>query len=176
MLVLIGPSASGKTEDAKILMAKYGMKKMVTYTTRPMRIGEIDGFDYHFVSFDEFKEMEKAGEFIETTFYNNNFYGTRKKDAAFDKVVILDPNGLKKFAKALGDQITSIYLETPKPIRETRMLLRKDSPELIVKRLASDDLVFIKEELPLNYVLLNEGIALEALADKVYDLYKNKKA
>ena len=83
---------------------------------------------------------------------------------------------MKKFAKALGDQITSIYLETPKPIRETRMLLRKDSPELIVKRLASDDLVFIKEELPLNYVLLNEGIALEALADKVYDLYKNKKA
>ena len=34
MLILVGPSASGKTEIANILINDYHMKKVVTYTTR----------------------------------------------------------------------------------------------------------------------------------------------
>ena len=68
MLVLIGPSASGKTEIAKILIRDFGMKKLVTYTTRPARPGEQDGIDYHFVTVDEFKALDEAEEFVETTF------------------------------------------------------------------------------------------------------------
>jgi guanylate kinase len=172
MLVLIGPSASGKTEVAKILMTKYGMKKMVTYTTRPMRLNEKNGVDYHFVSVSEFQDLAEADEFIETTFYNNNYYGSRKCDAAPDKVVILDPNGLRNFSQVLKDQITAVYLETPKMIRAERMRQRHDSPDLIERRLANDDLVFIKEGLPIDYVLINDGIDLDTLAEKVYKIYR----
>ena len=42
MIVLVGPSASGKTEAAKLLYSIYGIKKVITHTTRPMRIGEKD--------------------------------------------------------------------------------------------------------------------------------------
>ena len=54
MLVLVGPSASGKTESAKIMMNKYPISRVVTCTTRPQRINEIDEFDYHFLSCEEF--------------------------------------------------------------------------------------------------------------------------
>lgn len=96
MLVLIGPSASGKTEIAKILIRDFGMKKLVTYTTRPARPGEQDGIDYHFVTVDEFKALDEAEEFVETTFYNGNYYGSRKRDVDMNKVVVLDPSGLNR--------------------------------------------------------------------------------
>ena len=31
MLILVGPSAYGKTEAAKLLISKYNMKKLVTF-------------------------------------------------------------------------------------------------------------------------------------------------
>lgn len=49
MLILIGPSASGKTEAAKIMINRYPISRVVTCTTRKKRINEIDGFDYHFL-------------------------------------------------------------------------------------------------------------------------------
>ena len=54
MIILVGASASGKTEIAKLIIKKYGFKKMVTTTTRPMRAGEVADIDYHFISKEEF--------------------------------------------------------------------------------------------------------------------------
>ena len=92
MLILVGPSASGKTEIANILINDYHMKKVVTYTTRPMRVNEVAGVSYNFVTMDEFLKMKENDEFVETTFYNNNYYGTRKKDVSSEKIVVLDLN------------------------------------------------------------------------------------
>lgn len=173
MLVLIGPSASGKTEVAKILISKYGMKRLVTYTTRRKRVGEIDGRDYHFVTVPEFLTLRDEGEFVETTFYNGNYYGSRKKDVAFDKVVILDPNGLKCYSENLKDKITAIYLEAPKEVRRERMIHRGDDPELIKIRLNKDDEIFQSANLPLDFIVPNNEIDLDTLANYVYNLYCN---
>ena len=43
MLILIGASASGKTEGAKTLAKKYNITKIVTYTTRTPRVNERNG-------------------------------------------------------------------------------------------------------------------------------------
>ena len=56
MLVIVGPSASGKTQMVQELIKKYKMEKLVTYTTRAMRVGEVNGKDYHFISVEEFEE------------------------------------------------------------------------------------------------------------------------
>jgi guanylate kinase len=58
MLILVGPSASGKTQIVKILREKYGLNKMVTYTSRTMRPGEKEGIDYFFLTKD-FTQMVK---------------------------------------------------------------------------------------------------------------------
>ena len=97
MLILVGPSASGKTEIAKLLDVKYHLTKIVTHTTREKRINEKDDIDYHFVSKDTFLNLKSNNEFVETTLYNNNYYGTSKKEIADNKCVVLDPQGAYSF-------------------------------------------------------------------------------
>ena len=50
MLVIVGASASGKTEIANILVSQFSYTKSVTTTTRQKRVHEIDDIHYHFVS------------------------------------------------------------------------------------------------------------------------------
>ena len=103
MIILVGPSASGKTEIAKILIKEYGYQKFVTTTTRNIRINEKDNVDYHFINKDQFINKIKNDEFIEYVSYNDNFYGTEKKEIDKNKVLIVEPQGLKHF-KTLNDQ------------------------------------------------------------------------
>lgn len=176
MLILIGPSASGKTEIAKILVKNYNFKKLVTYTTREKRANETSGVDYHFVSKEDFLLMEANNEFVETTFYNDNYYGTRVKDVKSDKVVILDPNGANSFYKVFKEDLYTVFLETKKELREKRMLERKDDLDLIKKRLQKDDEIFNKDNiLKINKVVNNDQVCLERLSSEIYNLYNNRK-
>ena len=110
MLIIIGPSASGKTECAKILEKKYNLKKVITHTTRLPRINEINNIDYHFVNKETFLEMKKNNEFVETMVYNNNYYGTSKKEISDNKCAILDYNGANVFYSLKDKRIFIVFL------------------------------------------------------------------
>ena len=72
MIILTGPSASGKTATCLYLQDHYGIKKVITHTTRPMRHGEVNDVDYHFVSKEEFQRMIDNDEFVEHVTFNGN--------------------------------------------------------------------------------------------------------
>jgi guanylate kinase len=107
MIVLVGASASGKTEIAKKLVSSYGFSKVVTYTTRNKRPNEKIGVDYHFVSEKSFLDKKKKGFFLETTLYNGNYYGTSYDELGINKVLIVDPNGLKSYSDLHDKSIIS---------------------------------------------------------------------
>ena len=88
MIILTGASASGKTETALGLARKYGLVKAITTTTREIRINEHDGVDYFFLTKEEFLSRAQKGFFVETTLYNDNYYGCGK-----DQVYSRDPGG-----------------------------------------------------------------------------------
>ena len=148
MLVLVGPSASGKSAIVKCLESKYGIKKFITCTTRPMRVGEVDKVDYYFMTKEEFNVRYNNNEFIETVFYNGNYYGTLKSEAGIDKVVILEPQGLNNFLNSV-DNIYSVFLYTNPEILKQRMISRGDSMLDVNKRLENDKILFSKEQLAL---------------------------
>lgn len=174
MLVLIGPSASGKTELAKILIDKYNMKRIVTYTTRPMRINEVDGVSYNFVTKEKFIKMKQDNEFLETVIYNNNYYGTRRKDVDDSKIVIVEPNGFYNMKKELPNKIKSFFINTEEKLRIKRMIQRGDNKEDIEKRIINDRIDF-KNIMGIDYYIENGEITLDELADKIYEIYKEKK-
>lgn len=58
MICIEGKSCSGKDTIVNILI-QMGYTRAITYTTRPPRIGEIDGREYHFISEKKFLEMVK---------------------------------------------------------------------------------------------------------------------
>lgn len=172
MLILIGPSASGKTEVAKLLAKKYNITKIVTYTTRQPRVNEVNGVDYNFVSVEEFAKLTEENFFVETTYYNSNYYGTAKKDIKDDKCVILDPNGLKSFLALNDERIVSIFLDSDEKIRFDRMISRKDPVESANKRLVNDRIAFAEANLQgITFVVDSGNISLEDLCEKVIELY-----
>lgn len=172
MLILIGPSASGKTEVAKLLSSRHNITKIVTYTTRKPRIHEVNGVDYNFVSVDEFAMLTSENFFVETTFYNSNYYGTARKDIQDNKCIILDPNGLKSFLALNDDRIVSIYLSCSEEVRYQRMINRKDSIESAKKRLVNDKITFTDANLQgINFVIDSDDISLDDLCEKVKELY-----
>ena len=80
-LVLSAPSGGGKTTIAKMLLqGRDDLGYSVSATTRPMRTGERDGVDYHFLSRDEFIRRRDAGEFLEWATYGGELYGTLKSE------------------------------------------------------------------------------------------------
>lgn len=172
MLVLIGPSASGKTESAKIMINRYPISRVVTCTTRKKRINEIDGFDYFFLSKTKFIQLKKEGFFIETAVYNENYYGTPKSGIGENKFIILEPQGLRSFLEKSDCQIVSIFLKTKESTRIKRMKLRNDLPEDIKKRIKSDREEFnLKKIEGLDLIIDTNNISLSDLADLIYTNY-----
>ncbi|MFA7561757.1 MAG: hypothetical protein WCY80_06620 [Candidatus Izemoplasmatales bacterium] len=172
MLILIGPSASGKTESAKIMINRYPISRVVTFTTRKQRVNEIDGFDYHFVSKSKFSQLKKSGFFVETTTYNDYFYGTPKNEVADDKFIILEPKGLKSFYENSDCTIVAIYLKTKENVRRKRMRQRHDKPEDIKKRILADRKEFdLKKIDGLDLIIDTTNITLSDLADQIYHKY-----
>ena len=174
MLILMGPSASGKTEVAKILEAKYNLKKVITHTTRQIRVGEKNGIDYHFVDKDTFLTMKINNEFVDTAVYNNNFYGTSKKEVADNKCVVLEPQGAESFKKLGDNHIFIAYLNCSENERIRRMHARKDAPDKILSRIESDRLAFSKKTpLIADVTVDSEKNNQNVLADILYTLYKD---
>ena len=172
MIILIGASASGKTEVAKILQSHYNLQKVITHTSRPMRVGEVDGVDYFFVSEEEFEELTATNFFVETTFYNGNYYGTSKSQVADNKVLILDPNGLESFRKEKNKHIVSFLFQVDQITRYNRMLARGDDMKIAQKRIINDQNKFSLNNVgKTDFVVDSENHSLSEVADKVFKLY-----
>ena len=86
LILIVGPSGSGKGTVINRLKSIFpGFAYPVSYTTRDMREGEIDGEVYNFIAKEKFEDMIKNNEFLEYAIvHSNNYYGTSKND-------ILDP-------------------------------------------------------------------------------------
>lgn len=77
LYVISAPSGAGKTSlVAEMLRQDEKLGVSVSHTTRPMRAGEQDGVNYHFVSRDEFEAMIARGDFLEHADVFGNYYGT----------------------------------------------------------------------------------------------------
>ncbi len=173
-LVIAGKMGSGKSTLAKYLENK-GVKRIITYTTRPKRTGEIDGIDYHFISEEEFLELDSKGFFAETADYNASFghvyYGSAKNSYQPDSVIILNPYGVKSIKKK-GIPCNIVYLHLDEGLIRTRVLNRGDNKEEISRRLKTDALDFDNFEKECDEVVyVTESMSPESLTEYIYSKY-----
>lgn len=177
MIVLAGASASGKTEVAKVLAAKYGITKIVTTTTRDKRIGEVNGIDYFFVTKEQFEKMIIEDRFVEYTLYNGQMYGSTKDQIANDKCVVIDPAGLRSYINLHNKNIITFYLEADEETRHKRMITRGDAPEKIKSRIENDRIAFRPENIAkVDYVIdASNNKSIEQVASEIYQYYINHK-
>lgn len=157
MIVLVGESASGKSSIEKNLVKNYGYSKVVSYTTRQPRDGEVNGVDYHFITKSQFRRLKEQGFFAETAVYNGWYYGTAKKDCTNDKVAVLTPHGLRQIKKIDGIKTISFYINVPRRDRLIKILQRGDDIEEAYRRSLSDVGQFDGIEDEVDYVINNES-------------------
>lgn len=175
MIVLSGPSASGKTEVAKILANKYGITKVITTTTRAKREGETDGVDYFFVSEEKFKSMIKENKFVEYITYNGYYYGSTKDQIKKDKCIATDLNGLKTYASFKNKDIVTFFLQTHERLRYKRMINRGDGRKSAKERIKNDKAAFAKEQFEnIDFFIENENESIEEIADFIYKKYQEQ--
>ena len=173
MIVLSGASASGKTEVAKMLSSKYGIVKVITTTTRDLRVGEVNGRDYFFVSKEEFAKMIKDGRFVEFTTYNDNFYGSTKDQISQNKCIVVDPAGLKAYIDLNHKDIITFFLDSKEETRKKRMIMRGDKPDKIECRIIHDREAFKPGNIPeVDYHVDSETKTVEEVADDIYRIYQ----
>lgn len=102
LLVLSGPSGAGKDTVMLKLLERYPkMQKLVTTNSRPKRDDEKEGFDYYFVTRDEFEKLIAEEAFFEWVEYRGHYRGGQKKhvqealDSGHDVVWRIDVRGVK---------------------------------------------------------------------------------
>ncbi len=173
MIILVGASASGKTATALKLQEKYGLRKAVTTTTREKRINEVDGIDYFFVSRKEFLKRNKENRFVETTLYNNNFYGCGVDQVSDDRIIVLDPNGVNSFRKLNDNHIKIFLIESNEETRKQRMISRGDQDEKIIQRLENDIIDFDAKKIgKVDAIICTDNLTIDEVADLIYEQYK----
>jgi guanylate kinase len=146
VVVLSGPSGSGKTTIVERLIRESSIKlmKCISATTRPKRVGEIDGDSYYFLPAETFAARKTAGEFLETAevFGAGYWYGTLKSElhraqaAGGWAFLEIDVQGALRVMDEYPDAVT-IFLEPPSiAVCEQRLRQRgTDSEETIQRRL-----------------------------------------
>ena len=85
IIYLMGKSSSGKDTIFKRLQAdkSLGLRTVVTYTTRPIRIGEKNGVEYFFTDEDGYLQMKEQGKIIEDRAYET-YHGVWRYFTALD--------------------------------------------------------------------------------------------
>ncbi|MFG0327265.1 MAG: guanylate kinase [Phycisphaerales bacterium JB037] len=142
MLVIIsGPSGVGKTTITRgVERSIRGSVFSVSMTTRPKTEADVEGVDYHFVTRDEFDELEAAGEFLETADVFGNKYGTPRswvnEQLARGRLVILeiDVEGAKQVKEKMPDAFGIFVLPPSEDELLDRLRSRKREPEEVIQR------------------------------------------
>ena len=167
LIILSGVSGAGKdTIKTELLKRNDNMTTLPSYTTRPMREGEVNGVIYNFVSVEEFKELIANNDLYEYDIHHENYYGTSRtllnEKIAEGKVIIkdIDVNGTENLVKLLKDdtRVVTIFLRVPREALMARLINRgTNTPEEIEERLSR----FEYEESKLNqydFVIKNNDL------------------
>lgn len=173
MIILVGESASGKSSIERYLVDVYGYKKIISYTTRQPRSGEIDGVDYHFITNSEFDLLKSKGFFAESATYNDWQYGIAKEDCTDEKIAVLTPHGMRQVKKLNNIRAVSFYINVSRRDRLIKILQRGDNIEEAYRRSLSDVGQFDGIEDEVNFVINNDGYkkTVADIANEVHLLY-----
>ena len=159
---MMGKSSSGKdTLYKEVLKALPKLKTLVLYTTRPIREGEQEGIEYHFVTDEELERFEKAGKIIEERTYDTVYgawkYATIEDGqinlAAYDYLVIGTLESYAGMKKCYGaENLVPIYIEVEDGERLSRALSRERQQEQpkyeeMCRRFLADEKDFSEENL-----------------------------
>jgi guanylate kinase len=165
LLVLSAPSGGGKTTIAKkLLQVRNDLGYSVSATTRPIRNGEKQGVDYHFLTRPEFERQRDQHQFLEWAEYGGQLYGTLKRE--IDRILAegrhavldIDIEGARQIRRNFSNSLQVFVLPPSAEVLMERLTHRNtENLDLLRKRLtrASDELAAVAEY---DYAIVNQDL------------------
>src|SRR4051812_28803635 len=160
--VFFHPPGARKSTIAPLLIASgEGVALSVSATTRPIRPGEIDGADYHFVSDATFDEMVGEGAFLEWAHVFGHRYGTLKSEVikviegGRDVLLDIDWQGTQQLKQVDPDIVRVFILPPSMEELERRLRKRGTDSEEVVRRRMDRAATEISHWAEYDYVLIN---------------------
>lgn len=171
LFVISAPSGAGKTSlVAEMLRADHKLGVSVSHTTRPMREGENNGVNYHFVAREEFEAMINRGDFLEHADVFGNYYGTSQVwvremlASGRDVILEIDWQGAAQVRRLIPECVSVFIVPPSSDVLRDRLVGRgTDAPEVVERRLseAREECRHVGE---FDYLVVNDNFR-EALAD-----------
>ncbi|MCM8775329.1 MAG: guanylate kinase [Candidatus Omnitrophica bacterium] len=166
--MISAPSGCGKTTIVDRLLKRHSSwVRSISMTTRSPRTDEKNGKDYYFVSPEEFADIERRGDLLESAKVFDKLYGTPKSfvlkhlNEGKNVILAIDVQGTKKVKEALGSDVSllTIFLLPPsvKVLRERLEGRKTDSAEEIERRMewAQEE---IKEASIYDHTVINHNL------------------
>lgn len=166
LYVISAPSGAGKTSlVGEMIKADARLGVSISHTTRPMRPGEQDGVNYHFVSRDEFEAMILRNEFLEHADVFGNYYGTSQVwvestlARGQDVILEIDWQGAAQ-VRRLSPDCVSIFIVPPSAaVLRSRLTGRgTDAPDVVERRLA-EATEECRHALEFDYLVVNDDFS-----------------
>jgi guanylate kinase len=182
LVVVSGPSGVGKDAALKQMQElRYPFHFLVTNRTRPKRAEEIEGVDYHFITKEQFAEMEERGDFLEHAIVYGFDYGNSRSEvrAALargqDVIMRIDVQGAATVKRLLPEAVFIMLLPPSIDVLEARLRKRRSEPEEYLQIRLHAARLEMNEVEKFDYVIVNEDNALDETAQliqKIIDVEK----
>ena len=167
LFIVSSPSGGGKTTLIRRLIADppgAPLHFSVSHTTRPMRAGEKDGREYHFVTDERFRKMVSRRAFLEHNVVHGRRYGTSRAEVlphlsrGEDVVLDIDVQGARDIRKAYPRAV-SIFIVLPNLAElERRLRLRGLDSQGEIRRRLRAARVEIRKARQFQYVIVNDDL------------------
>jgi guanylate kinase len=169
LIVVSGASGVGKsTVIAEVLKHRKEIYFSVSWTTRPPRIGEVDGVSYHFADRGQFEEMIQRDEFLEHAEYVGNYYGTSQKmieeKLAQGQDVLLDieVQGAAKVKEKCPNAVLVFIIPPSFEELERRLRARNTDNETKIESRLQRAREEYEEIFRYDYIVINDQVSVAA--------------
>lgn len=136
-IILSGKAASGK-DYMRDYLNNIGLDIEVSYTTRPMRNGEVDGYTYNYVTREAFLNLLHGNNMFEHVEFAGKLYGTSRENWEKCDVFIFTPSGISQIPEDDRNKCLIVYFDIPYNVRKERLKERSDW-DSVGRRLTADE-------------------------------------
>ncbi len=157
------PSGAGKTSLVSALVkSNPEVCVSVSHTTRPMRPGEVNGVNYHFVDHATFESMVAAGDFLEHARVFSNLYGTSQKwveetlRQGIDVILEIDWQGAKQVRSLIPNTVGLFILPPSLACLRQRLTGRGTDPESVIDARMAEALSEMSHYVEADYLIIND--------------------
>ena len=144
IVALIGEAGSGKDTIMQEILRRCpkSFNEIISCTTRPMREGEAEGVNYFYLTPEEFARKTHNGEMLETSGFNNWFYGTSYDGLKTNitNIGVFNPTGIYSLLKKDDVNLIVYKIDCNSKTRLLRQLNRENNPDVdeIIRRYSTD--------------------------------------